>query len=125
MEKISRIDGQGLLVGLPALVVLMFRQQIGAQILEDQRGLGIELERLAVQAVGLAIFLERGIDRGQIVQNLRIARIELERLFVAASGVFGVEHHLVVDAHLVPDRRPSSQALWSRRQWQPGSAGGR
>ena len=98
-----RINGQSLLVGRPALVVPVFRQQVGAEILENQRGLGVELERLAVKMVGRAIVLERGVDRPQIIQNLRVARIELQRLLIAASGVFGVEHHLVVNAHLVPD----------------------
>ena len=100
--KDLRIDGESLLVGRPTPVVFVFGQQVGAIVFENDRGFGVELERLAVHAIGLPIHFERGVNRGQIVHHLRVGWVELERFLVTAGRVFGVEEHLVGDTHLVP-----------------------
>ena len=80
----------------------MFGEQGGAEILEDQRRLGVVLERFAVKALGRAIVLLRVEDCAEVVEHVGVPGIQLERRLVAAGCVNQVEHHLVGDAHLVP-----------------------
>src|ERR1035437_6674378 len=89
--KDMRVDGQGGLVDLPALLVLVLAQQVGAELFQNQGGAGFIPERLAVHALGFAVLLERVVDGAQVVEDTGAFGIELQGGLVTAGGVFQVE----------------------------------
>ena len=65
-----RIDFERGLVFLPAFCKFVLGEQVGAEVLENQGGIRIDFQRLAIHFLGVVIFLQCIVDRAEIVQDV-------------------------------------------------------